>query len=437
MRLEVVMGCRHPLLVLIVLIALVGAACSPNGSVGDAASPTSAPEAEIAADDEGYTVIAPLGSTTTYLIDGTGAVVHSWTSDTTPGDAVYLVDGGNLLRTGSLSSEVFDAGGGGGGLVELRDWDSNVVWSFEFNTDTYRAHNDVELLPSGNVLMILWELKTVDEARAAGIDARDDLWADMIWELDPATGEIVWEWRVWDHLSGDASDLGRLDVAAAGVPRVSDWNHVNSVAYNGDLDQIVLSSRNQNEIWIIDHDTTTDEAAGESGDFLWRWGNPGIYGGAGGAVLSGQHDAQWIADGLAGAGNLLIFNNGKSASSVVEITPPLRDDTTYAPPDDDPSAQIQWSYEGDPPESFYAVNISGAQRLPGGNTLIDNGPAGHVFEVTAEGKTVWNYVVAGKGLLFRAPRYFASGDALMGRDLVPAGPVPEQAGPGGGRNSQP
>ena len=98
----------------------------------------------------------------------------------------------------------------------------------------------------------------------------------------------------------------------------ADWNHVNSVQYNAELDQIILSSHNQNEIWIIDHSTTVEEASGHTGgvygkggDFLYRWGNPSIYGRgtSNDTKLGGQHDAHWIANGLPGAGNILIFNN--------------------------------------------------------------------------------------------------------------------------------
>ena len=42
--------------------------------------------------------------------------------------------------------------------------------------------------------------------------------------------------------------------------------------------------------------------------------------------------------------------------------------------------------------AFFSSRISNAQRLPNGNTLINEGQYGRFFEVTTEGDTVWEYV---------------------------------------------
>src|SRR5207248_6947015 len=117
----------------------------------------------------------------------------------------------------------------------------------------------------------------------------------------------------------------------------TDWLHVNSVAYNAELDQIMLSVFEFSEVWVIDHGTKTAEAAGheggksgKGGDLLYRWGNPRAY--RAGTVkdqkLFGQHNAQWIAKGLPGEGHVLIFNNGMKRtggaySTVDEIVLPV------------------------------------------------------------------------------------------------------------------
>ena len=198
-------------------------------------------------------------------------------------------------------------------------------------------------------------------------------------------------------------------------PQISqpDWLHVNSLAYDADHDQILLSTFEFSEVWVIDHGTTTAEAAGHDGgkygrggDLLYRWGNPRAY--RAGKVkdqrLFGQHNAQWIAKGLPGEGHILVFNNGVKRtggaySSVDEIVPPVDDRWRYGyaagkayGPD-----KAEWSYSAPKRIDLYAPFISGAQRLANGDTLICSGTNGTVFEVTPRGETVWKYVNPEKG----------------------------------------
>jgi hypothetical protein len=247
---------------------------------------------------DGYTLFAPAQSTTTYLINISGEAVHTWNSAYNPRLSVYLLETGHLLRTAKMSvNPTFDAGGAGGGVEEI-DWDGNVVWDFEYSNGQHCLHHDIEGLPNGNVLMIAWEYKTAAEAIAAGRDpalVTDALWPDHIIEVEPTGvtgGNIVWEWHVWDHLIqdhdpskdnyGDVGDHPELiDINFGGGV---DWNHINSVDYNQELDQIILSAHAFDEIWVIDHSTTTEEAAGHTGgnsgkggDLLYRWGNPQAY----------------------------------------------------------------------------------------------------------------------------------------------------------------
>jgi hypothetical protein len=201
----------------------------------------------------------------------------------------------------------------------------------------------------------------------------------------------------------------------------------------------VLSVRNFSEIWVIDHSTTTAEAAshgggrlGRGGDLIYRWGQPEAYGKPGPQVLFGQHNPQWIASGLSGAGHMIIFNNGDAVarpySTVVEIELPLQADGSYAydaATGWGPAAPF-WEYRATPPESFFARIVSGAQRLANGNTLVCDGPAGRFFEVTPGGQTVWEYRVKDSigtalHLNFRAEQYEASYPGLAGRALAPQG----------------
>ncbi len=370
----------------------------------------------------GQIVYSPMDSTETYLIDYTGNVVHQWSSDYLPGEAVYWMGNGTILRT--IKTDIVGLGGAGGGVQMVR-WDGTVTWDFRYNTNGNLSHHDVAILPNGNVLMLAWETKSNAEAISHGRDPStllaDSVLPEQIIEVKPTgptSGTIVWEWHAWDHLIqnfnpskedfgvvGDHPEL--IDFNYGGVIIKPDWLHMNSIDYNSKFDQILVSVRNFNEIWVIDHSTTTEEAAGhlggnngKGGDLLYRWGNPQTYhvGTSSDQKLFGQHDATWIESGCPGEGNILVFNNGKNQpsgaySSVDEIVPPIDDQGIYSLEPGtpyEPEDQF-WSYTGDPPSSFYSVAVSGAERLENGNTLICNGIEGRFFEVSPEETTVWEY----------------------------------------------
>ena len=168
-----------------------------------------------------------------------------------------------------------------------------------------------------------------------------------------------------------------------------------------------MSSPNFDEIWIIDHSTTTEEARGHTGgrwgrggDILYRWGNPATY--RGGTKIDqrlfGQHNIHWIPKGLPGEGHLLVFNNGggrdpEAHSSVDEFAPPIDNSGNYIRREHapfGPDAPL-WSYTAPNKPDFHSWFISGAQRLPSGNTLINAGAVGVLFEVTPEQEIVWKF----------------------------------------------
>ncbi|MFH1998620.1 MAG: aryl-sulfate sulfotransferase [Planctomycetota bacterium] len=420
---------------------------------------------------EGYTLLAPLFFTSVYLLDMEGRVVHTWETEYGPGQATYLMENGHLLRTafpGPDANPTFH-GGGIGGRVQEYTWEGEKVWDFEFSTEDHLLHHDIERMPNGNILMIAWEKKSAKQALTAGRNpemlSAEGLWPDSIVEVKPkgkTEGEIVWEWHAWDHLvqefdesksnygkvadhperihlnpfdwNASISDEHREKLEAIGYLGGSDkrrerhsnpdFMHSNSVDYIAELDQILLSVHGFNEFWIIDHGTSTREAAGheggkcgKGGDLLYRWGNPKSYG-AGASVdqqLFAQHDAEWIGDG-----RILVFNNGRGRSdgdysSVDEIVLPVNEKGLYTSDKGKPfgPSKPSWSYTAPEKSDFFSMFISGAQRLPNGNTLICAGANGVIFEVTPEKETVWKYqnpiknspeMMHGLGFADNAPR---------------------------------
>ena len=422
----------------------------------------------------GYTLFSSLPVGETYLIDHNGDVVQSW--HTGLGLSAYLLEDGSVIHTARIVNNAKFIWGGGTGGVQHYDWDGTLIWEYIYSDlapdFAYHLHHDLEVLPNGNVLMIAWERRSRAATIAAGRDPKvlqAELHSLRLIEVEPvgATGgNIVWEWNAFDHLIQDFDatkdnfgvvadnpkliDLNFSDANQSGEGE-PDWLHTNSVEYNPELDQILLSLRHFSEIWVIDHSTTTEEAAshsggnsGNGGDLLYRWGNPEAYdaGDAGDQQLFVQHDARWIEPGLPGAGNILVFSNGPrpagNISSVEEIVPPVDGLGNYAltPGQAYGPATSVWSYSD--PGEFYSVLVSGAQRLPNGNTLITSGSPGMIFEVTQDGETVWKYLnpveadgpltqgdqaeSAGRSV-FRATRYAPDYPGLAGRDLTPSGPI--------------
>ena len=370
----------------------------------------------------GYMLLAPLQSQTTYLIDTDESVIHTWTSSYGVAFSAYLLEDGALLRTAMVNNgNRFSSTGGVSGIVEKLDWDSNVTWSFEYATDESCLHHDVEELPNGNILMIAWEYKSSTDAEEAGRNpgllADGELWPDKIIEVDPQTNEIVWQWHAWDHLIQDydpakanygtvADHQELIDINYVGDSAgEEDWNHLNAVDYNEALDQIIVSSHEFDEFWILDHSTTTEEAAshsrgryGKGGDILYRWGNPATYRAQGEHAFYGQHNVQWIPSGVPGAGDIMVFNNGWGRpegeySTVEEIMPDINPDGSYPVTTGQAFGPLsqKWIYMAPTPTDFYGMNISGVQRLQNGNTLICEGPDGYIFEVTHDGSMVWTY----------------------------------------------
>jgi formylglycine-generating enzyme required for sulfatase activity len=428
----------------------------------------------------GYTLVAPKHYTNTYLINLDGECVHEWTTGYEPGQSAYLLQNGNLLRacfvkhSGSL-------GGGEGGRLEEYTWDGSMVWEFNYYASDYSQHHDIEPLPNGNVLMLVVEKRTYAELIQAGFNpallnaeviSEGYLLPDSVIEVEPvwpSSGNIVWEWRVWDHLIQDYDPTKDNYGVVADHPELIDpnqdpkkqfWNHMNGIDYNPDLDQVMLSVRGNNEIWVIDHSTTTAEAAGHAGgrsgkggDLLYRWGNPRMYDAPGDEMLLQQHDAQWIEPGCPGAGNILVFNNGlgRDWSSVDEFVSPTPDaDGNYALTTGQAYApsNLLWTYTDPTPTNMYAEAISGCQRLPNGNTLICDGTHGKLREVTAAGDTVWSYVcpvdkqgpmVQGEtpqldvrghqyNAVFKVRRYMPDYPGLQGKDLTSRGTIETYSG---------
>ena len=418
---------------------------------------------------EGYTLITL--HTESYLIDNCGRVINQWSSAFPPGNAVYLLENGNLLRAGRTTSTDITFGGQGG-IVELYDWDGHLLWSYLYDTPLHRQHHDVFPMPNGNVLILAAEVMTASEAIQAGRNPNllinNRLFNEQIVEVEPIgnnNGNIVWEWNVKDHLIQDYDNTKDNFGVVSNNPQLldinftngsdghSNWLHMNSLQYNHELDQIILSARAISEIFIIDHSTTTAEAAtntgglyGRGGDFLYRWGNPQSYrqGTETDRQLYGQHFPHWIPSTFDDGGKLILFNNGDtripqfSEVFVLDLPESSPGNYEYTAGTSYKPSQPDYIYSNQ--SEFFSRIVSSAQRLPNGNTLICSGFNGDIFEIDNQENIVWEYIspvnnnngdIATQGELatnivnitFRAIKYAKNYPAFIGKDITPGDPI--------------
>ena len=337
-----------------------------------------------------------------YLIDMNGSIVHSWPYTGFPCEMIDpAISGGmrgNLIC--QREPEIYSCEN-----LLIVDWDANVIWQWgdEAPGGKARQNHDLAPLPNGNLLLIAFlECRLPETSDQPVMD-------QVIYEVN-RKGEIVWQWICSEHIEelgfrGEKKDLlfsSRMrprssifvlnDMAPLGPNR---WFDDGDSRFHPD--NIMIDSREGCFIAIIEKAT---------GKIVWRLGPdyPAAYDYSKAAfsgklprpidAICGQHDAHMIPKGLPGAGNVMVFDNQGAAgippfylnmfpgSRVLEIDPL--------------SQQIVWQYDGScsglPFWTFFSSFISSARRLPNGNTLIDEGMNGRLFQITAEGQIVWEYV---------------------------------------------
>ena len=366
----------------------------------------------------GYTVLSPLQTQAVLVIDMNGNVVKRWEGlNNSAGGPARVLPGGILISASGARPPNQES-------LELvqQDFDGKVIWQFSHNEQiktgegstiwSARQHHDWqrESLPAGyyspesapvvegTSTLILTHTNRM-QPKVADVMLEDDRLVEVSWK-----GEVLWEWVASDHIDelGFAPDARKAIKAAQSFNKARgsfDWLHINSAHYvgpnrwfdQGDMrfapNNVIISSREASLLAIV----------GRDGKIVWRLGPDFSESKELRSIrqIIGQHHAHIIPKGLPGAGNLLVFDNGgssgygfaspiapdgvgafaRSTSRVVEINPV--------------TLELVWSYTN---PRFFSTNISSAQRLPNGNTLITAGAGGRMFEVTTQGAIVWEYM---------------------------------------------
>jgi len=332
----------------------------------------------------GYTLFSPLNGKATYIMGLHGDVVHEWHHPLVTGTYGYLLESGNLLWAGRLK-EGPQHMGGRGGLIREYDWNGKVVWEHTH----VGQHHDLRRLSNGNTLFLGWEVVPQDVAKRIpgglpGTSHPDGcMYGDTILEITPE-GNAVWEWQAWRDMEVEKYPLVSNQLR-------DEFAHANAIfpLPNGD---IYISFRRLNMIGLIDRQTKKMKWEHRDDSF-------GM-----------QHDCVLLPNG-----NVMLFANGINTttnpfSRVIELNPKTH--------------KTVWEYRARPAYTFFSPHISGAQRLPTGNTLICEGQWGRLFEVTPQGEIVWEYVSPFMGPdrvgdpsneVFRAYRYAADSPELRNR----------------------
>lgn len=389
----------------------------------------------------------------TYLVNKCGEIINEWKHDFRAGLSSRLLPNGLLLRAEFIPEGCCQQTSSGG-LIQVKSWDNELVWSHKVASDSSNQHHDLIFLPNGNIMFLGWESLNAQQQMSLGKkDIQFQIWSEFVREIKPIgtdSFELVWEWHLKNHLIQDNfPDLdnytpihlnpGKIDINYIGPVSFSDvhlW-HTNALDYNIEKDQILINSRGNSETWIIDHSTSTQEAAGDTGgqsgkggQVLFRWGNPAAYktGAPDDLLQYGSHGHYWIPSGLPNAGSIIFFNNGHSRpgsqfySSIESISPSVDNLGNYI---QNQNGQFMVDEHkilfGTEPgqEPLFSYYLSNVQQL-GDGFLINEGNSGRIFELDQNLNKSWELQIDSLQVnIFRAYSYSLSYSGFQGIDLTP------------------
>lgn len=340
-----------------------------------------------------------LGATSAAVISKEGEILEEYTFQNRLGNDVIRLPNGEFL--GIFKPETRDGFtfGGGAGILRRVTADQQTLWEYTIASATELAHHDVILLPNGNVMTLVWEEISTAEAQALGAQTQGPIYLEKLIEIDPSTSQIVWQWRSVDHLVQDIDEHATTYGNIRQHPRKinlnynaeienGDWMHANGIVYDHTRDLVFITVNFYDEVWVIDHSTTTAQATGGEGgnynvggDLVYRFGNPAAYDSEGPTIFDRVHHPNFSNESHT---QMLLFSNGitDEQSRVFELLLPAQ---LTLSPQVDHLPQIVWQFSD--PDLFYRI-VSGAVKLPNGNVLICEGDFGF-WEINPAGEVVW------------------------------------------------
>lgn len=378
--------------------------------------------------EDSYILAVENGAKNAFVFNKKGDTIKEWNFDLKLGNDLEILPDGRLLGMFKTEAPFFEFGGYGG-IIRILNSEGVTEWEYEYASENHLAHHDVEMLPNGNVLFLVWEKVDAITAQGMGIQTNVDVYPEALLEVNPSTNQIVWEWHSIDHMIQEAVSTLPTFGNVGDNPQLIDFNyliedngdnwHANGIDIDEEKDVIYISVNFYNEVWVIDHNTTTQQASTHSGgnynkggDLLYRFGNPTAYRNSlGEQLFHRNHFPNLIKENKPGFGNILVYENGiddlQSTVYELEIPEPFN-----LLPNTNNEPNIVWSFTD---ENLFFSKISGAVRLTNGNTLICEGDYGF-WEVTNTNEIAWKF--NGQGSTFwRAYGYDINSPEIENQNL--------------------
>jgi len=349
-------------------------------------------------DTNSYILVVDTKVDGVFLIDHDGDELFEWDMDGDElGDDAQLLDDGSLIVSLKSSNSNITFGGYGGKFRKINA-DQSIDWEVTYSGTDYRSHHDFDYLSNGNIIFLVWEKVKATEAEEMGFSANNAMYPEAIVEMNPLTNEVVWEWHATDHFVQDhdsskenygvvVDNPNKININYNSSQSDGDIMHANGITVDETNDLLYVTVNFYSEVWVIDHSTTTSEAASNfggnynlGGDLVYRFGNPLTYDNSGDVTLNRVHYPN-----LFDTNKMLVFSNniynGQSAVIEYELNPPYQ---LVAGQDNEPSVTWEFTDNG-----LYSLTTSSAGRMSNGNTLIGEGTSGTIWEVSDSGEVLW------------------------------------------------
>ncbi|MEP2279895.1 aryl-sulfate sulfotransferase [Maribacter sp.] len=334
-----------------------------------------------------------------FLIDHDGNTLFDWDFDGDQlGNDAELLSDGSLVATIKVDNPQINYGGYGGSFRKINA-DQTIDWEVNYSSDNYISHHDVNYLSNGNIIFPVWEKVSAEDAQELGFSGNFDIYPEAIIEMNPLTQEIVWEWHAIDHIVQDDDESKENFGVVGDLPNLIDINynddqtdgdlmHVNGITLDETNDLLYMTVNFYSEVWVIDHSTSTEEAASDTGgnynlggNLVYRFGNPLAYDNIGEVTMNRVHYPNLFDDN-----KMLVFVNNKydnqSAVAEYQLSPPYE---LIAGQDSEPT--ITWEFTD---SDLYSNGLGSGVRMSNGNTLIAEG-TGAIWEVNNAGDVLWRF----------------------------------------------